>query len=180
MSCDELQRIWQSQEGAALNADQLAEALQQHDQSFNRIIFLRDLREIGVALVLIPIWIVMGVCRGAPAAGASLRAGIEYSLGQVEHQIWLLRNILWWYLLPLGIPIALFFIQVTVQVGERSQDPLWQTIVAAAGPMGVLIGVYGFIYWLNQYAVRKQLEPLRDRLQSALAGLTEEPPADSV
>lgn len=187
-----------------LDANQLAEMLRRHDQTFGRMIYLRDVREIGVALVLIPIWIGIGVYmpmtspwtwwlaipaliwiagfmfvdrrrqqRSAPAAGAALRTGIEYSLSQVEHQIWLLRNILWWYLLPIGIPIAMFFVQVAART-EPTTSSVWLIALKAAGPIGFLIGVYGFIYWLNQFAVRKQLEPLRERLQGALDRLTDE------
>lgn len=199
MSCDEVQRIWQSQAGAALNAEQLPEALQRHDRSFNRMIFLRDLREIGVALVLIPVWIAMGIAipspwtwyleipalawiagfmffdrmrqrRTAPAAGVSLRTGVEYSLSQVEHQIWLLRNVHWWYLMPMAIPMFLFFGQLA---GRRRDGFSWEAIPETLGPVGTVVGVFGFVYWLNQYAVRKQLEPLRKKLQSALAALAE-------
>jgi hypothetical protein len=219
MNLDEFERAWKSQGGAALNADQLAEALRKHDQSFNRMIYLRDAREIGVALVLIPIWVAMGLGipligalspwtwwleipaliwvagfmyvdrkrqqRGAPAAGAPLRTTMAYSLDQVEHQIWLLRNILWWYLLPLGIPIALFFVQVNMQIEEKSPVPFWLTLFNAGIPLGAalpvvfLIALYGFIYWLNQYAVRKQLDPMRQHLQAALDGLTDEAAAAS-
>jgi hypothetical protein len=202
MSRDKLQTCWQSQDWQ-IDPDNLTESMQRLDRSFSRTIFLRDVREIGVALVLIPVWIVMGIYlpspwtwwleipalvwvagfmfidrrrqqRAAPAPGASLRAGTEYSLVQVEHQIWLLRNVLWWYLLPLGIPIALFFVHVAVKTGERTHSPLWQTVLGTAGLLGFLIGLYGFIHWLNQFAVRKHLGPLRERLQSALAALAKD------
>jgi hypothetical protein len=202
MSCDEFQRIWQLQEGVALNADHLAETLQRHDRSFGTMIFWRDLREIGVSLVLIPIWTAMGILiptpwtwwleipallwvagfmyvdrqrqlRAAPPPGASLRAGLEYSVAQVEHQIWLLRNILVWYLLPLGIPMLLFLGQLA---GRRREGFSWESIPETLGPVGVSVGVFAFVYWLNQYAVRKQLEPLRQRLQSALDGLAADCP----
>jgi hypothetical protein len=205
---EEFQKVWQAQDGAPLDADLLMETLQRHDQSFRRTIFWRDAREIGVALALIPVWTWLGIAqrspwtwwlgipgllwvagfmfvdrrrqlRAAPPAGASLRVGIAGSLAHVEHQIWLLRNVLWWYLLPLGIPLALFFVQLAIPTGRQDPFPLWQAIVAAAVPLGFLIGLYGFIYWLNQYAVRKLLEPLRERLQSALAALTDNEPAAS-
>ncbi len=38
--------------------------------------------------------------RRRPAHDGTLRACTEASLAEVEHQIWLLRNIFWWYLLP--------------------------------------------------------------------------------
>ena len=37
---------------------------------------------------------------------------VKESLTQVEHQIWLLRNVFWWYLLPFAISILAFFAQV--------------------------------------------------------------------
>ena len=41
---------------------------------------------------------------------------MESSLAQVEHQIWLLRNVFWWYLLPLALATLAFFGQVAWQV----------------------------------------------------------------
>jgi hypothetical protein len=38
----------------------------------------------------------------------SLRSSIERSLAQVEHQIWLLRNIFWWYLMPPGAAMTIW------------------------------------------------------------------------
>lgn len=189
------------------SVENLASALRQHDQTFNRTVFWRDLREIGVALALIPVWIVLGVVtsspwtwwleipallwvagfmyvdrrrqqRGAPGPGASLRAGLESSVAQVEHQIWLLRNILWWYLLPLGLPLVLFVVQLSLNAARPTDAPSWQTIataiLSATVFLAMLVAIYGFIYWLNQHAVRKQLEPLRERMQSAVAALAED------
>ena len=45
-------------------------------------------------------------------AGDPLSRRVESSLAQVEHQIWLLRNVLWWYLLPPGLAILTFFAQI--------------------------------------------------------------------
>lgn len=210
MSCmnpEDFQRIWQSQGALSLNPEKLAAALRQHDHAFSRMIFLRDAREIGVALILIPVWIALGIAtsspwtwwleipalvwvagfmyvdrrrqqRGAPGPGASLRAGLESSVAQAEHQIWLLRNILWWYLLPLGLPLALFAVQVSFNAAKHTPAPLWVNVVtglsSAAIFLAFLVAIFGFIYWLNQFAIRKQLEPMRRQLQSALSALADD------
>src|SRR4030095_8476111 len=140
MNFDELQKAWQSEGAQArltVDADLLLKEVQRNHRSFARTIFCRDVREVGVALVLIPVWIFMGIhwtlpwtwylCvpallwiagfmladrkrqrRRASLPGDRVCSQIQSSLAQVEHQIWLLRNILWWYLLPLGVPIVIF------------------------------------------------------------------------
>ena len=45
--------------------------------------------------------------------GDPLLESVKESLTQVEHQIWLLRNVFWWYLLPFTISILAFFAHVT-------------------------------------------------------------------
>ena len=44
--------------------------------------------------------------------GEPLLDCVKVSLTQVEHQIWLLRNVFWWYLLPFTIAILAFFAQL--------------------------------------------------------------------
>lgn len=40
--------------------------------------------------------------------GEPLMVYVNESLSQVEHQIWLLRNVFWWYLLPPSILLMAF------------------------------------------------------------------------
>jgi hypothetical protein len=98
-------------------------------------------------------------------------------------QIWLLRNIFWWYLLPPGISIMAFFVHLNWTWRDRlvarllSKD--WLDVLDALGhavPFVVVIGVYCFIYWLNQYAVRTQLEPRRQELLTLLMSFEVEKP----
>src|SRR5205814_272176 len=98
-----------------------------------------------------------------------LRSSIEHSLAQVEHQIWLLRNIFWWYLLP---PFAAMTIFPAHRAWQSRDDGL-PALAEFAAVAFVFALVAWFIYWLNQYAVRKDLEPRRKELQTLLKSLNE-------
>ena len=152
-----------------------------------------------VALLLIPVWFYLGVRLSLPwtwylavpaciwvagfilvdrmrhkrkptEPGEPLLHGARESLAQVEHQIWLLRNVFWWYLLPFAISISAFFAHVTWQV---SHD--WLGAVPARGiiRLSVRLVLLSSIY-LNQLAVRSQLEPRRQELLALLTGLGDE------
>jgi hypothetical protein len=162
------------------------------------MICIRDVREVGVALVLLPVWIIMGIKMSSPwtwwlgvpallwiagfmivdrirqrryrsTPGDSLLRTVEGSLAQVEHQIWLLRNVAWWYLLPIFTALMAF----AGQGAWQSRSDGLKTLAEFAAVTAVFVAVFGFIYWLNQYAVRKQLEPRQKELQTLLRNLNE-------
>lgn len=178
-----------------IDVDALSKEVQQSQQNFQSMIFWRDVREAGTSLVLIPIWLVMGFAMSQPwtwylsipafvwvaafivvdrqrhpqrpsAPGEPLGFYAKESLAQVEHQIWLLRNVLWWYLLPLGIPILIYFLQVAWQMAG-----VWGCIPVAAIPSCIVFVVYRQIYRLNQAAVRDVLEPRRLDLLKLVSSL---------
>src|SRR3954451_17696328 len=120
---DEFKRAWQGQPRLTVDAELLLKEVQRNEQSFNAMIFWRDFREVGLALVMVPLWIYLGVKNSSPwtyyltvpvllwyagfmlvdrrrhqrqpSEGESLRRHVEGSLAEVEHQIWLLRNVHW-------------------------------------------------------------------------------------
>ncbi|MGD0571577.1 MAG: hypothetical protein ABSB11_00995 [Sedimentisphaerales bacterium] len=98
-----------------------------------------------------------------------LLACIESSLTQVNHQIWLLKNVFWWYLLPPGIGIALFFFVV----GWQLFKVLPAKLVLPGGLLSALFVAFVFwgVYWLNQFAVRKGLIPRKEELGVMLRNL---------
>ena len=127
-----------SQVQVTFDADLLSKEVQQSHDTFRSMIFWRDVREVGTSLVMIPIWFVMGIGMSLPWTwyltvpallwiagfmlvdrrlhpqrpsdpGEPLLFYVKESLAQVEHQIWLLRNVFWWYLLPPSISIKAFF-----------------------------------------------------------------------
>jgi hypothetical protein len=216
MNPDDFKQAYQGHPRLAGDAESLLKEVQRNEQSFNAMIFWRDFREIGIALLLLPAWLYLGIMfqpawsppwtwyltvpvlvwmagfmlvyrmrhKQKPSKpDEPLLHCVERSVTEVEDQIWLLRNIFWWYLLPPGISIMAFFVHLNWTWRDRlvarllSKD--WLDVLDALGhavPFVVVIGVYYFIYWLNQYAVRTQLEPRRQELLTLLMSFEVEKP----
>jgi hypothetical protein len=51
----------------------------------------------------------------------------------------------------------------------------WWTVLAFSMVLAFGLGVLGFVYWINQYAVRADLEPRRQELEKLLLSLEDEP-----
>jgi hypothetical protein len=205
MDPDNFKQAWQtqtSQTRLTMDADLLLEEVRRKDQCFAAAIFWRDVREVGMSLLMVPLWVYLGVkqsspwtwylmvpallwiagymlayrrrhMRQSPELGEPLRQRVASSLAQVEHQIRLLRNVFWWYLLPFALPALAFFGQVFWQ--ERSGG--WWMALAVSEVVAMLVVVIAVIYWLNQYAVRSELEPRRRELETLLMSLKDEMPA---
>jgi len=202
MNPDPLQEAWQSQPLPAVDADQLVREFRRGQEQFAAMIFWRDAREVVVCLLLLPVWVGMGVGIGLPWTWYLVMAGIvwiaafmaadrrqqrrrqalpgdplvravESSLAEVEHQIWLLRNVHWWYLLPLNVPMLVFF---THTFWQLSKGNVWEAAIATSLGAVIVGGVSSWTYWINQKAVRSTLEPRRQELASLLRSLSDEPP----
>jgi hypothetical protein len=207
MNPDNFKETWQtqtSQTRLTIDADLLLKEVQRNQRLFTATIFWRDVREVGIALLLVPVWIYLGTRssqpwtwyltvpallwiagfmlvdrvdhkRRPPELGEALRQRIEGSLAQVEHQIWLLRNVFWWYLLPLILSILAYLSQVAWQ--ERSGG--WLIAVAMTLVVSLVVIVMTAVYWVNRKAVRSYLEPRRQELEVQLLSLSDETPAAS-
>jgi len=199
MTFDELQKTWQSQESSfklTIDSDMLLREVRRNKKCFESAVFWRDVREAGVSFVLAVFFLYQGtksnlwslyfpalacifvgvfmivdrvIQKGKlPKPSDSLAGCIKISLAQVEHQIWLLRNVLWWYLLPFAIGVALFWGHVGWQVRNKGPTGL----IFIGGCFAGLIILFTGIYYLNQYAVRKELVPRKQELESLLNSLT--------
>lgn len=98
---------------------------------------------------------------------SSLQTCLKADLAQVNHQIWLLKNIFWWYLLPPSIGVIAFLGSIAWK--ERHANMLRQSIVS------VFVLVCGLAFWsvymLNHRAVTKTFIPRRDELETLLRNL---------
>jgi Na+/proline symporter len=198
MNFEDLQKVWQSQNAGGTvtkSTDALLEEVRRNQQQFRSTIFWRDVREVGVAFLLVAFFGYLGLrrsdwtyfliaaaCFGVgsfmlidrwrqrqkqPAANDSLKACAENSLFQVNHQIWLLRNVGWWYLLPIAVALG---ISTGVSVWHSHHH---RVLVVLGGCLYLLIValVYWGIYWLNQFAVRNELIPRQAKLEALLANM---------
>lgn len=51
----------------------------------------------------------------------------------------------------------------------------WLGAVVLSFVVAVIVGVFAYVFWLNQLALRRHLEPRRQELQTLLQGLADEP-----
>jgi hypothetical protein len=204
MNPDELKQAWQTQSSQTrltIDADLLLKEVRRNQQRFRTTIFWRDVREVGTSLLMVPLWIYLGVRLSLPwtwylmvpallwiagymltdrkwhkrqlaGPGEPLSQCVQSSLAEVEHQIWLLRNVFWWYLLPPSLAMLAIFSQIAWQMRAGG----WFMAVFVALMVMVEGVVFGGIYLVNQHAVRSELEPRREELETLLVGLKDETP----
>ena len=198
MEFDDLQRAWQAQNPGAhvtIRADLLLKEVRRNQLQFWSTIFWRDVREVGVAvlLVLYFLWdawhhhnwahyLSALACAGVatfmvvdrlqqrkkkPVSNDALKHCLEVSLAEVNHQIWLLKNVFWWYLLPLLVASAISMSYTNLHMRHFDKAAAFGAVLALA----FVVWIFRWVYRLNQTAVQKSLEPRRDELEALLASL---------
>jgi hypothetical protein len=205
MDPENFKQAWQAQTAQTrltIDAALLRKEVERNQQYLSAMVFWRDVREVGVSLLLLPVWLYLGVTfslpwswyltvpallwiagymladrmrhgRRPPEPGEPLRLSVETSLAQVEHQIGVLRSVHWWYLLPLALAMLAF----VAQVAWQSRSIGWEMMAGLLLPVVVLgLIVFASVYWLNQHAVRSALEPRRRELETLLSSLADETP----
>jgi CubicO group peptidase (beta-lactamase class C family) len=178
----------------ALADEQQLAAMKRKMKGFGRSIFWRDCREsiaavfiiiyfgwqffvvssllpkLGcVILVLSSVFICWYPLRqkrrvAAAAPDATMTEALECELKKIEVEIGLLRSIFWWYLLPLGVGVLVFYLGIRLSLASSVADLL----ASSAGYVVFVLALYAFIYWLNQRAVDKCLLPLKRELEASL------------
>ena len=199
MNFEDMQKAWQSQDARAtvvIDTGVLLKEVRRNQRQFRRTIFSRDVREVGVCAAMTVVFFdwgrrwhwwslyLLSFCclfvgaffvvdrwiqhRKQPVKNDSLQDCIRSSLLQVNHQIWLLKNIFWWYLLPILIGLAAVS-GSTIWNRHRGDEAM---MIGMGAFYTVFYGlVYWGVYWFNQRAVRKDLEPRRQELETLLASL---------
>ena len=105
--------------------------------------------------------------RKQTTANDPLKACIEASLNEVNHDIWLQRNVFWWCWLPFTTALAVSFCYASLR---------FHTLKFLAFLVLFVIPLAWWGYRLSQFTVRKVLEPRRQELQTLLASLNENSP----
>jgi hypothetical protein len=203
MDPDNLKQAWKAQSSRTrltIDSELLLKEFQRNQRHFTDVIFRRDARELIVCLLTVPVWLFLGVKFSlpwtwylavpavvwiagymlvdrmrhkwrSPEPGDPLRQGVECALAEYEHQIRLLRNVHWWYLLPCAVAVLAFVGEVTWQHWSEGGMAVVASIVVA-----IIASVFGGVYWLNQFAIRVELEPRRQELKALLMSLKDEAP----
>lgn len=199
MTLDEYREAWRQQDlsdPGELDEEELLARVQEKSEAFERKIRRRDLLEtlaavlvaglfsyeavtsatwlarIGAVIVVLGSGFIVWWLRRARKVGqgrAADRSVVDWLRAErerVEAQIHLLESVLWWYLAPLGVGVALMMV--------ADGWGLW-----TAGELLLLVIVYGYIWHLNQRAVRRCHRPRRQELARLLRRLEEEPDAPS-
>jgi len=183
-----------------IDTDVLLKEVRRNQRHFWAAIFWRDVREVGTAAFMTWVFLHLAILsrvwsfylssfaffgvglfmlvdrwrqrRKRPVTNDPLRSCIEASLIQVNHQIWLLKNVFWWYLLPLAIGTGIFVIGLAWNIPMEGRMSRMELVCFLFGSAAIICGFsFWFVYWLNQCAVRKSLEPRRQELETLLASL---------
>lgn len=108
--------------------------------------------------------------------GDDVLAEIDRAAAAVKHQIWLLRNVLWWYLLPLGLSAMFLALQLVLYMPTGLPANVALTIKIVVG-FCVIGPVWCFDWWvwkINQKAIRVNLEPELAELEARRREITGE------
>lgn len=116
---------------------------------------------IALACLFIPLWL-RRARRPIPNPSLPLTEALGLEQLRVSNQVRLLRSVLWWYLIPLGAGVVLF-------LAGPLGSPRWIALEILA-----VAAFYGWIYKLNQRAVRVELLPRLRELEAALDSLKSE------
>jgi hypothetical protein len=100
--------------------------------------------------------------RKQPSSNDPLKACIEASLNEVNHDIWLQRNVFWWCWLPFITALAVSFCYASLHF----HTPKFLAFL--------VLFVFPLAWWgyrLSRFTVRKVLEPRRQELEALLTSL---------
>ncbi len=181
-----------------IDTEALAKLIRREQANWSSLLLRRDLLEVAICCLVIPFCLYSAikmdlftmylVAGGAlfvalffivdrllqrnrqPHEDQPLVEFITQSIDQNDHQIWLLRNVFWWYLLPPGIGIAVVLgdsLYIFLVTDGPSQFRIWAVLYLAAVALGCVL-IYRWVYRRNQRAVRDDLLPRKQELSDLL------------
>jgi hypothetical protein len=210
MDFDRVRDAWTHQpDGTATRTDdELVGLVVTRERAFRRRVAVRDVLELGTALcmaaafirvaTLAPVrwpWlaaaaVTIGVggvfvrerLRHRPSAPSAVELGasLQQALEEADHQIRLLASVAWWYLLPLGVVVALILAGTLLGARVEMGPVVWARarvvfVLPFAAVLLLVGGTFWLVWWANVRAVRRHLQPHRE----AIAGLIRQLAADA-
>jgi len=198
MKLDDLKQDWQQNISSSTTPENLSEVIAMLEKETTKIdkeIKRRDLLEIAIAVLLIPVWIyglftsvstmqtiglviaIVSCCyipyklisakKIKPQKNTGLKDFLLSEKQKIAQQKQLLETIVWWYIAPLTTAIVLITLGSTVT--ENGLPQLNQHLTIYYGCLVLLI--VG-IYLLNKRAARKKFGPLLKKIEQRLAELS--------
>ena len=197
MKFDDLKTGWKTEvekTGKQQDLTHLVESLEKETKKLDKSIKRRDIMEISIALLLIPVWawklfysasllqtiglwIAIVACIYIPykllkarqvesAKDDSLLAFLSVEKSKLEKQKELLETIAIWYLSPLMVAIVL--ITAGSKVDDAGVPQISEQLMVYYLFCGVL---YVGVYFLNKRAAKKKFAPLLDRVNQQIQEL---------
>jgi len=180
----------------AIDPEVLLREVRRNSEGFRQAVLRRDIIEAGMAVIMAgvcaylaltgagwPMWLIAASMlwiagfmsadrirhkRKTLSLGKPILLCVQSSLEDVAHQIRLLENVFWWYLLPPGAAIAVYY----GYVAWLARSAPWGfLLVTAARTVLPTILVFLVVWWLNRRAVRTELVPRKRELQELLLAL---------
>lgn len=179
------------QERIRLNQSLLLQEISQEAKEIDQKIRVRDRAEIGVALVMMPFFalvawfmpfpltklgaaLVIPWCafvifqlkrarrRSVHNFAAPIQTYLQQYRGYLQHQVQLLKGVLYWYLLPFTVCMVLFY------AGFYSNTSHLAFHLVLVFVLNLLV------YLANRYAVKKDLQPLLHKIDHTISALEKE------
>ncbi len=188
MNLDEMSQAWRDDPATAPPSPEVVAGVRARAEELDRTLRRRDRREtvvaVAVSLLFLAAFPVSGLVtrvgilvtvaaaifivfvlrrarrgEGTPDPDAPLLVVLHRERERVGAQIRLLRSVVWWYILPIGVGVMLIF------GGGVGWGPLTMGYGAAVVVLGWVV------HALNQKAVRTELVPRHEELDSLLREL---------
>jgi Ca2+/Na+ antiporter len=199
MKLDDLKAGWKAevkQSSAAIDLTNVIKSIEKETSKLDRTVKRRDILEISIAILLIPVWVwqlfvvdnliqIIGLLvaifaclfipykmikakQVEPQKDNSVLAFLEVEKIKLENQKKLLESIAVWYIAPLMLAIVLFTAGAT-------------TNEAGIPQIDESLAIYYFscalfsvgVYWLNKRSAKKQFAPVLNKVNQRIKELTE-------
>jgi hypothetical protein len=206
MEPDNLQQAWQTQSSqtkVSIDADVLLKVVQRDQQSFRSVVQSSDYWGIGIAILMVPVWIYMGVSDSVPwtwyltvpvlvwwavfsivyrmrhplkpaPSDEPLVNCVERSLTEVDEQIWYHSKSFWWSASPIFVSVVTFAFH---SAWLRSDD--WLDLCSNMDAVVFFLAFFYFLYFVIEKCGCKKYEPRRQELLTLLKSLRDETASES-